>query len=522
MSLLANFGPVAPQIGTISPQRPQRRARVSGAGGWQNVYEAANRSGFDGYFYIPSLDLGKVLDRPTRDALRERITWLYCNVPPVRMVIDGLAQEEVGTGLWPKWTTENPKFNTAATDGFHYTNHDARFFSADGRDSFYSAQFNIRRLIRLHGDCFAQLLRPAPGSTKPQLHIIPGWRVENFGNEKPGDGWRDGIKTDSLGRALFYRVIGEDENGKRNFRDVPAEDMLHLHDPLLSGQLRGEPALACVAKKMFSREDILAAMTNGTLARERMGFAIQSRGSTDTAPFALPGDGEVTTETAADGSTLSVQKIYGTNARGDISIPEIPDGKELKMVESNRPSAPVREFLDEILRECAWTTTYPPDYVFFIAGLSQGTAVRLVMQRAQTIIAAKREFQLKPFIHRWVIFETWQRIAAGVYDRTEGGIPKDWWKHKIIEPASMTVDLGREGRLYNERVGGLLMSIENFHGLAGEDAADVEDENLAVIRRRLEKVAELNKKQGTNFGYFDLWPRSTSQAPPDPALVEPV
>jgi hypothetical protein len=86
----------------------------------------------------------------------------------------------------------------------------------------------------------------------------------------------------------------------------------------------------------------------------------------------------------------------------------------------------------------------------------------------------------------------------------------------------MTVDLGREGRLYDERYATNRMSIESYHGLAGEDAGDVEDENLAVIKRRLAKLEVMNKAAGTSFEYFDIWPRTSNAQPametgaPDP------
>jgi hypothetical protein len=303
---------------------------------------------------------------------------------------------------------------------------------------------------------------------------------------------------------------------------VPADDMLHMHDGLLGGQVRGEPALTSVAKRLFKREDILAALTNGTLARERMGWALESQNGS-TVPMALPDSGEVTTETAADGTKLTVQKIFGTNVRDDIAIPEVPAGMKLNTVESSRPATQVREFLDEILREAAWASKYPPDYIFFLAGLSQGTVVRLVIQRVQTMLNAGRQ-QLKLFVHRWAVFDTWPRIRAGVFDGVQGGIPDDWWKHKIMDFAPLTTDLGREGRLYSDRVASGQMSLERFHALAEEDPADVEDELFERVKIRLEKLKKLNTDAGSSLEYSDLFRTADSKwqtgDSPDPAANE--
>ncbi len=513
--------PSARKVTVVSEPAPGPTKFKSNSASWWNIYEAAERRDFSGYFYIPTLDLSQVLNTVTRDALRERVTWLYLNVPPVRMVIDGLAHEEAATGLWPKWTTSNPNFNKFATDTFHWTNHDPRYFSSNARDSFYGSQVHQRKLIRLHGDCFGQFIRPNPGSMKPLFSLIPGWRVDNIGSTDEADGWYQGIKGDRAGRAQFYRVLPRVPGiGKtpEDFMDVPADDMLHLYDGLLGEQVRGEPALTSVAKRLFKREDILAALTNGTLARERMGWALESQ--TNGMPMAMPDSGEVTTETAADGSKLTVQKIFGSGARDDIAIPEIPAGMKLNTVESARPAAQVREFLDEILREAAWSTGYPPDYLFFLAGLTQGTAVRLVMQRVQTMLNAARQ-QLALFVHRWAVFDTWQRIKAGVFDGVQGGIPDDWWKHKIMEPAPITVDLGREGALYSDRVASGQMSIERFHALAEEDPADVEDELFERIKVRLEKLAVLNKAMKTDLKYSDLFRTADSKWQSADTTTEP-
>ena len=61
------------------------------------------------------------------------------------------------------------------------------------------------------------------------------------------------------------------------------------------------------------------------------------------------------------------------------------------------------------------------------------------------------------------------------------------------------------------------MSISAYHALYGEDDNDVEDQNLAVIERRIGKLNKLNLKLGTNFTYYDIWPRTAGSAGSDVA-----
>jgi len=499
---------------------------------WYKIYEAADRADYKGWFFLPTLQPAEQLNYISRRAIIERIDYLYKNVGAVSLVINGLAMEEVGTGLWPKWVTSSPEFNTAMTDRYHYAVHDPRIFSSDGESDGYTAQYNIRRMIRLYGDCFGQFLRPGPGAIMPQMHLIPGWRVDNAtGASASADtpGFRDGILRSELGRATFYQVLNKEFG--QIAQTIPADDILHFHDPFLPGQNRGVSCLASVCKKLFRREDILKALNNGTLAREKLGFALQTKddqGAVGPTLEELTGDGAAETVTNADGTTYSVARLFGDDADEKISIPRLPGNSEIKTIESNRPGTAVTEFLDSMLREVAWGADgYPPEYLFFKGGLGQGTVARLVLQQVSSIIRAKRAQQLIPqFCNRWHVFFAWQLIKNGGMKGVQ--IPEDWWKHKVLGDADKSVDIGREGRLYDDRVATGKMGIEHYHALMGEDASDVEDENNERIKARIKKLNALNsdpevQKSGMKFEYFDIWPRSTSnpqvqlKGPPDPA-----
>lgn len=501
------------------PARVERRAPKAKAylsAGWGQIYEAATRSDFRGFFYIPSLNPSEQLNDLSLRAIRERTDFLYANVGATRMLINRTALTESGVGMWPKWITESSEFNDAATDAYHFACHDPRFFSADQKSDAYSVQYGIRRLIKKGGDCFGQFLRPTPGSTFPRMALIPGWQCDNFGDEKPGEGWKDGVRTNDDGAALEYCFISTGADGKRQKQIVPADDVLHFTDPLLTGQRRGEPCLASVAKKMFRREDIGHAISNGTLARERLGFALESAAqSEDGGPSVddVTGDGETETVTNEDGTKWTVKKIFGDRVQDEIEIPELPPGKTIRTIESNRPGTAVMEFQDSILREAAWAQMYPAEFVFFQAGIGQGTVAREVRLAAGEVISMTREFQMRPqFGIRWPVFWIWQLIKSGYFATLGIKVPKNWWRVRLIFPTMPTLDNGRDGNLNDNRVATGKKSIETYHGEQGEDAADVENENIDAIRRRFQKLKALNEeitKSGfAPLRYEDVWSRS--------------
>lgn len=516
--------------------------------GWTDIYQAAERAGFEGYFWIPDLTPSEKMDKMTRRAIIERSDWLCDNCPPVNMAIDCIALDESGTGLWPKWQTGQDDFDTAMTDAYHYTNHDPRIFSADGRNNAYSVQYAIRRVIARYGDGFGQLLRPSPGARTPSHALFPGYIVDNFGDEKPDSGWRDGILCDQRDRAIRYRVLNKEH--PTGYQDVEAADMLHYHDPFLPGQRRGLPALTPVCKKLFRMEDIEQAIADGTLSREMMGWAIENPKTDSPVGPRMPGAQEVGTAKKEDGSSFTVTKFFGGRVgRRGTAIPELPGGATFKMLESNRPGTAVMEFLDSILRQLAWARKYPPEYVFFNAG-GQGTGWRMVLEKVKAQIAGAREFQLIPqFLNRWHVFDAWQRVKSGYFDKVpglecstcegtglkperatgdpqgQGGcpecegtgfvtraikIPGNWWKHKIVYPADITVDPERVLRIYAELASKNQMSIDAFHGKMGEDSSDTEDTNLNRMRKRVRKLKKMNRQEGTSFTYYEVWPPSTN------------
>jgi len=492
--------------------------------GWNNAFDAAKRSGYRGLWWFPNdLDAQDKMPERTRTEILRNNAWLYDNLAPVRMLIDGLSLDEVDTGTWPKATTDNLAFNKAVTDDFHELNKDPRFFSASGMESYYSAQWLVRRSVRLHGELFGQFLRPGQGIAVPTMHFINPWQCANLAAEGPDSPFRDGIRSTPLHRALEYRFTTDKERTKKI--DVPAEDILHFHDQVWAGQTRALGILTPCTRNLYRFDDIERAETSSLLARAKMAYTITRTSGADDGPMILPGAKKVETLDNGDGTQTVIQHIT-RDAGGDmdVDVANIPAGFDMKVLESNRANVTI-DTLKWILNCAAYTTLYPTEYVFGLAGMGQGTLVRLVQKRVQRVKNTVRQFQLIPqFCDRWYTFWLWQRIKGGFYDNIEGGIPANWWKHKTICPADDTVDLGREGRLYDERLETGKMSPETYHGQGGEDASDVEDEILAADLRRAFKIKAQIEANPELAPYLNTAPFAASTRPvivappePDPA-----
>lgn len=494
--------------------RPISSRSMASSGSYEHPIDAARRLGFRPYFYFPTVDSKELLTQPTRDEINRKVAWLYYNVDVVRLIVDGMALEEVDTGLWPKSRTSNPAFSKAVTDAFHEQNKDPRFFSASGLEDFYSSQWMVRRTIRLWGEIFGQMLRPGFPINLPSMHFINGWQCSAAHGKQPeSEGWKEGVqRIAQFNRAQTYRFsTGPNTN---DFQDVPADDVLHMHDQFWTGQVRGISCLTPVVSKLFSLEEIERLETNGVRLRSRQAYIISREDNGNTPPI-VPGASKVEEVKNEDGSSVYLQYVKGET--GDVDVATLPAGYKMAVLESNRPSITL-EWVKWISQGIANSTLYPSSYVLSLADVKQGTALRSVQKKVQRVKNAVRQFQLIPqYVSRWYTFWLWMRIRAGAFDKIPGGVPSDWWRHKIILPADDTVDVAREGTLYDNRVSTGKMAPSSYHGLLGEDDEDVEEEVLQSRVRRLKRLKELreaNPDIADQITYDSIWPVTTNTAKP--------
>jgi|GEM_PF-3399077 len=501
-------------------------ARSSAGGGnlpkarglWE-AFEGARWGGYRGWWFLPSLDTSRQMPEQTRTQIARKNVWCYNNIGEIRAIIDGLAIDEVDTAIWPKAMSSSAPFNKAVTNAFHQENHDARSFDLRAVEDAYSAQFCIRRSVRLIGDLFGQLVRPFAdlyGRVAPRLGFLPGYQCTSE-DQKDDPSLHDGIRFDrKTGAATKYRfALPSDAPSdfmtgaeRQSYVELEAPDVLHFHDPFLPDQCRGISTLAPVTRQMFSMDDIDRAETSGQLIRSRIAYAIETIGPDEAEIPKLPGVTDVEIITNPDGSKTVIQKFVGRDG-SEVDVFTPPSNMRVKTVESNRSGA--IDFRNQILaRGICHSTIYPPEWLLFIAGLGQGTVARIVQDRVQKIATFFRNNQMVPqFVERWYIYWLWQRIKSGAFDKVAGGVPDDWFLHRLIFPRNLSVDKGREGRLYDDRVMRGNMSPIDYHALDGRDDEDVDDELLEIaIRRRKRLQEELAKPENKTIGpikYNEVW-----------------
>ncbi|OQX35374.1 MAG: phage portal protein [Oceanospirillales bacterium LUC14_002_19_P2] len=193
-------------------------------------------------------NMGTLINR-SRAAIR--------NDPWAASGLEKLVSNIVGTGIKPKSEATDDSVRRDLQQLFLDWTDES---DADGQLDFYGQQSLAARAMLEAGECFIRLRprRPEDGLSVPlQLQLLEAEFVPWDYNDdlKNGHAIRAGIELDQLGRRVAYWMHKTHPHDytildTANLRRIPAEEVLHLYEPLRPGQLRGQPVLTQVLLRM--------------------------------------------------------------------------------------------------------------------------------------------------------------------------------------------------------------------------------------------------------------------------------
>lgn len=202
---------------------------------------------------------------PGLPLLRNRSRAATRNDPYGFSAVDRLVSNTIGTGITPKSKHKSEAIRTALQELWDDWTEDA---DADGRFDFYGVQALVCRAVYESGECFVRLRprRPEDDLAVPlQLQVMEPEFVPHDKNEKLGNGniIRAGIEFNAIGRRVAYWMyrfhpgdgIIDANAGYNDLMRVPAEQVLHIYEPLRPGQLRGVPVLSPILSRLRSLDD---------------------------------------------------------------------------------------------------------------------------------------------------------------------------------------------------------------------------------------------------------------------------
>jgi len=454
------------------------------------VAHAADRSTRRGpQFTVVNDDIERLIPSSDRQTLVSLSNRLFINMGVPRACILQKADYSVGEAWLPEYIGTTDKDKGKQVSKFM---HDVWLPQCDIRGGI----FDWWKMLELSsveidrsGDVFWVMIIGDDGF--PRIQMIPGHRCRSEYEKTVADGaykgYRivDGIIYYRNGRPAAYRFdVGKD--GVKDYKDVPASDVIHLFDPTHCEQGRGLPAfthaLESLKMSLLSTED------------ERIRQQIISRlhltvfNATGSPDIDDPGNDMDGGGTCANPAAFSTQAFPG----GVMYLPG--DGQHrMEQMEHKNPGPNWDTFQDRLNREAiipVWSYS-----VWKSTG--QGTAERGEILKCRRFVT-KRQGQL------WYAARRALSWAYSVF-ATQGRLPKlaapTLWD--FSRPPRLSVDDGRESKMELDelRAGSRNLSeVLEARGLKEDDFLDSRARSVWMRKYTAERVAkELNEQYQTDI-----------------------
>lgn len=431
--------------------------------------------------------------------------FLRAKLGVIRALVENTARYSLGRGLAP--TSLVPEWGKRA---------DEYFESVTGRKGFdVREECNFRQMQKLvlpdvitDGDAGAAPVRDAEGN--PRLQMFPGDAIGNGMtglDVRPGGGrrWVDGVLRSAEGTPLAYRVmVGAQDGwsvGPRRYRDFPAEFFHHVGRPDRIGANRPLPWLYHGDQSAVNILDLNALEMAAAKLNSYFAGSIKTAGgdlptsmedmlAKETKSFATEKEGTDGPEAAVKETQQRLVNLYGAAAL----IP-LKDDEEFEFFKNDRPSTTFTGFIDYLVSDIAVGFGVPPQFVWALTGMA-GPQARLVLQQADWFFEDVADMMVCDFCQ-----PVWEGVVADGMNR--GLVPPpprgvDWRAVQWQGPGSMTIDKGRDGKLFRDMVLTGMARRSTWHEMNGRNG---ERENRAAIDEIADLLAYCEEK-GVPPEYF--------------------
>lgn len=425
---------------------------------------------------------------PALRNLRSRSRAAVRNDPYAFNAIDKRVSNLIGTGITPHPRLTDKALRKVMQELWEDWVDEA---DADQLTDFYGQQALIARTVEQSGECFVRLRprRLEDGYAVPlQLQCLAPEFVphDKFEVTRFGNVIRAGIEFNGLGKRVAYWCYRNHPSDKASLNAgynplvrIPAEQMLHIFEPLEPGQLRGVPRLAPVLKRLRSLDNFDdAVLFRQEVANLFTGFV--HKPAPDGPPRLDPVTGQLIT-TDGDGFTPMVGLEPGT-------VQELGPGEEVEFSDPPDGGNNYPDFMRQQLMAAAAGAGLPYELMTGDMRDVNDRAIRVVLTEFRRRL---EQLQFQVYVHQLCrpVRSAWMDMAvlAGAldlpdyalrrrdYQRTRW-VPQGWaYIHPVqdVQSRSMEIVAGFASR-----------SEVCLRG--GTDAEIVDEENAADIARTKE------------------------------------
>ena len=431
---------------------------------WGSPFEAANWSPRRGS--VPGAsptDARNELTPGVRTELVRKSRYLHKNSGFMRELVANMAIYSTGDGIRVQAQSPKPEWNRAAEAYFALWS--ARC-EVTRRFSFEECQALVCRGMDIDGEYFIHKTRDAEG--EPRIQLIESHRIgDEFGSKDT----IDGVGLDAWGAPIFYRVL--EDNGKG--RDLPAEAILHIHEPEWAGGVRSHPTIQHSINHVLDEMELLALEKHAVKDNADVSRILKTaRGEIDdNGDFVVGGAGAG----VESSDPVSLQRIVGGK------LVALKPDESLDSFQSNRPSPTFTGFLEYLRRDSA-LGMIPFEFAADSSKVG-GAGVRLVVAKADRRFSFRQmilESRLIKPVWAYVIGDA---IARGLLPPVEG-----WWKIAIVCPRRVSTDAGREAQQNRADVEMGLKTLSDHYAEVGADFGEEIERRAADAKLILETATK--------------------------------
>jgi capsid protein len=441
-----------------------------------------------------------------RDAIRNA-RFLRAKLGVVRALVEGTARHTLGGGLMPKSYCADEEWAKEADSDFLEWASRKQFDIRDGMN-FFRAQKVVFPDVQTDGDAGAVPVRDLDGN--PRVQHFPGDLISDapgasvFIGEGSGARWRDGILRSSVGTPIAYRVMREPVqrpvlNGARAYWDYPAANFWLVQRPDRLNANRALPWLYHGDQAAVNILDLNVLEMQAAKLNSYFAAAIKTGESGDL-PSGIQEMLEREMQTVPDGTdedgqpkTKEVERSY-LNLMGGAGIPVLDPGEELQFFRNERPSTTFAGFIEYLIADIAIGYGVPSQFVWGLVGLGGPTA-RLVLQQADWFFADCADVMVSTYCQ-----PIWESYIA---DRMNRGLLRppapgsNWRAVQWQGPGSMTIDKGRDGKLYLDLVKNGMGTRGAWFEMTGKNGPA----ELKRVVREVREIIELCAAEGVPVEY---------------------
>jgi capsid protein len=377
-----------------------------------------------------------------------------------RALVNKPSRHAVGRGITPSAATKDLEWNKLADAWFRRVSK-TKTWDVSRQRNFRKIQLAIAQHMMRDGECFVLLINDGK---RQRYQLVESAKVgyNRSGSIINNPDIVDGVKYDDYGAPLKY-YFKEPGN---SVREIDADNVLHIFDSERAGLGRGLPWVYHGVNQGMDILDLVG---------------LEKRASKVHAAFAAA----VKSKSGAFGDSNIDLGVSGGQRKKDPNIDKIFGGQvvhlepdeELDLLRSDRPNTELIPFLEFLGRDATVGAGLSPEFVWDVSKMG-GANTRYILADVEILLDAIQYILIEEFCIQF------RRLAlAGAMDRGELPICKDpnfdnaTWQ----TPPSLTVDRGRDGKLYIEMVKNGMMTLDQYWSMQGHESRAMREQCIREI-----------------------------------------